>query len=321
MNDRLVSRRRAMSVVAASFAALAVPGRPRAAAFEWNGTALGADARILLYGAEHAQAERTIEACRLEIERLEQVFSLYRTASELSALNRNGMSGEASPELRAVLGISRRLHAATGGLFDPTIQPLWQAYAEGFARHGEGFRLPSGTRTRLMQSVGLERIDADGRAIRLPPGGGLTFNGIAQGYITDRVAELLRRHGFTNVLIDVGEVRALGLQADGQPFDIAVKESGLRLPLASAALATSAPAALVMSQEQGIGHILDPRTGQTPAHWRCVTVRHASAAIADGLSTAMALASPQDIGRIVAHVGGCRVWATAPEGSTEEMHG
>lgn len=321
MAEQLVSRRRALTLVAASLATGLLPSHSPATQFEWNGTALGADARILLNGVDPAEAESTFEACRQEIERLEQVYSLYRAASELSALNRNGFTSQASPELRAVLALSRRLHAATGGLFDPTVQPLWQAYATGFARYGTAFRLTASEHTRLIALIDLQRVATDGHAIELPPGGALTFNGIAQGYITDRVAALLHRRGYDGVLIDIGEVRALGHQPDRRPFDIAIRESGLHVPLASAALATSAPSALVLSPEQGIGHILDPRTGQTPADWRCVTVQHASAAVADALSTALVLAPRSEARRITARVAGCRVWATAPDGTTEEMHG
>ena len=38
----------------------------------------------------------------------------------------------------------------------------------------------------------------------------ITFNGIAQGQAADRVADLMREEGFTNVIIDMGEIAALG---------------------------------------------------------------------------------------------------------------
>ena len=52
--------------------------------------------------------------------------------------------------------------------------------------------------------------------LRLPkvrfalPGMAITLNGIAQGYITDRIATLLQDAGMGDVLLDIGEVRALG---------------------------------------------------------------------------------------------------------------
>ena len=45
----------------------------------------------------------------------------------------------------------------------------------------------------------------DSRAIRYArPGMAVTLNGIAQGYITDRVTDLLRRGGLDRALVDMG---------------------------------------------------------------------------------------------------------------------
>ncbi len=67
----------------------------------------------------------------------------------------------------------------------------------------------------------------------------LTFNGIAQGYIADKVAQLLRREGVTDVLVNTGEINALGVAPDGGawPIKLADQTRGLT----NAAIATSAP--------------------------------------------------------------------------------
>ena len=52
-------------------------------------------------------------------------------------------------------------------------------------------------------------LDTDRIGFRRP-GMAVTLNGVAQGYITDRVADLLRGRGFDNVLVELGEIRALG---------------------------------------------------------------------------------------------------------------
>ena len=45
---------------------------------------------------------------------------------------------------------------------------------------------------------------------------GLTLNGIAQGYATDRVVAILRSEGIEHSLVDMGESRALG-DGPGRP--------------------------------------------------------------------------------------------------------
>ena len=77
------------------------------------------------------------------------------------------------------------------------------------------------------------------------PGMAVTLNGVAQGYITDRVADLLRGRGFENVLVELGEVRALGRRPDSDPWRAGIADPKdpsavlLELPLLDAALATS----------------------------------------------------------------------------------
>ena len=72
----------------------------------------------------------------------------------------------------------------------------------------------------------------------------VTLNGIAQGYIADRVAELLRDGGIDNVPVDLGEARAVRRHPEGRPRAIGL--AGPRAParygpaveLANRALAT-----------------------------------------------------------------------------------
>ena len=48
-------------------------------------------------------------------------------------------------------------------------------------------------------------VDAGNKRVSFArPGMGLTLNSGAQGYITDRVAEVLRAHGFDRMLVDMG---------------------------------------------------------------------------------------------------------------------
>ncbi len=52
------------------------------------------------------------------------------------------------------------------------------------------------------------RVDATGIAFE-KKGMAITLNGIAQGYITDRIANLLDEYGFSQALVCLGEMHAL----------------------------------------------------------------------------------------------------------------
>ena len=44
-------------------------------------------------------------------------------------------------------------------------------------------------------------------------GAAITLNGIAQGYATDRVVDVLRARGLSTTLVNMGEIRAIGARA------------------------------------------------------------------------------------------------------------
>jgi thiamine biosynthesis lipoprotein len=115
---------------------------------------------------------------------------------------------------------------------------------------------------------------------------GLTLNGIAQGWITDRVADLLRAAGVTSSLVDMGEIRAVG-DAGGHPWRVAVEPDGAILALADRAVATSAADGFRFDAAGRFGHILDPRTGAPAAAAARATVTAPDAATADALATAL----------------------------------
>ncbi|RWR52412.1 FAD:protein FMN transferase [Sinirhodobacter ferrireducens] len=269
-----MKRRRFLQICAGA----ALAGRP-AAASDWRGQAFGADVSLRLAG------EAPMAAVLAEIAAIEDTFSLYRE-SELTRLNATG-HGPGSERMRAVLACAARVHAATAGAFDPTVQPLWQALARG----------TDGAAERA--SIGLERIDISSE-IRLSAGQGLTLNGIVQGYAADCIAALLAETGLTDCLIDMGEYAALG-----GPYRLGIEDPaagmlGARTIGAGAprAMATSSPAALALP---GGSHILGPR-GEAP-RWSTVSVGGDSAMLCDAASTAFVLMDASAIEKARAELG------------------
>ena len=296
-----LSRRRFISI---SAAACVLAGRGEAASFHrWQGTALGARASITL---AHPDAARITEAARLEIDRLEEVFSLYRGGSALSRLNAAGHLENPPFELLDCLRLAGAVHRSTNGLFDPTVQPLWELHARS---HAAG-RVPSAARVeRTRQSCGWARVLGDAASIRLDKGMALTLNGIAQGYIADRVADLFRAEGLTDVMIDTGELRALGGNPQGGAWQVTLDSpSRPVIGLQDRALASSSALGTVLDWDGQVGHIIDPRTGwPVPPLWNLVNVSADTAAIADALRTAMCLMTQPQITDTLADLTGVAV--------------
>lgn len=263
-----MNRRRFLLISAATL----VPGRALAET-EWRGLAFGAEARMILRGDPQA-ARDAIRALPRLIDAMEAEFSLHRP-SALVRLNAEASLVPSAP-FRALLTLADGVHHATGGAFDPTIQPLWQALATGadptVARRSTGWR-----------RVGL------GPTVTLAPGQALTFNGIAQGFASDAARDLLAQLGFTQALVSLGEFAAIG-----GPFRLGMEDPeagylGTR-SLIGGAIATSSPRATLVG---GQPHILHPKG--LPPLWSTVSVEADKAALADALSTACVFLGPDDI--------------------------
>jgi len=290
---RRVTRRRFLAISAAACVApsAALGARPKA---KWQGVALGAPASIQLSGLSAAEAAPVFEAAEAEILRLERLFSLYLPDSELSRLNRTGALSNPAPEMLELLSLSGAIHRATAGAFDPSVQPLWLAYAAVEWGAPEPAKLQAARR-----AVGWEGVKLSTASVEfLRPGMALTLNGIAQGYIADRVADLLRNAGLRDVLVDMGEISAHGMRPDGTSWRVGISAPDGQLlreiALTDRALATSAPQGTLLGGV-GDGHILDPRAGAPADLWRVSSGSADRAAVADGLSTAFCLMSRAEV--------------------------
>jgi len=306
--DMRPTRRRVLRLAAACVAlpALASPGL--AARRTWRGTALGADAEIVLEGGDETDARAAIRSVQSEIERLEAVFSLYRHDSALSRLNRTGRLVAPPHDLVACLSLAGDIHRLTRGYFDPTVQPLFEAAATWFATE---HRPPPDGFAAARALIGFDRVRFDTAEVVLPPGGRLTLNGIAQGWITDRAAELLASHGYACVFADVGEVRAMGPSAAG-PWRVGLAGGG-HIDLTRGALAVSAPDGLRF-RGGPLHHLFDPLAGRSADLWQRVVAVAPTAAEADALATGLAAAPASIIEHLVRRRGDITITARDESG-------
>lgn len=290
-----IDRRRFLSI---SAAAMAVPSTVSASTnARWTGRALGGPVSMLLVGINDIDAAPIFAAVEAELDRLEQIFSLYREHSELTRLNREGLLSDPAPELLFVLSLCSALHNASDGVFDASIQPLWQAFA--LNKNAEAI-------AEAKARVGWDRVQFDTHSIRLPKGGALTLNGIAQGAVTDAITTLLKKRGLRDILVDMGEIAAIGKGPRG-PWSLGVgMPDGTvvkRLTLTDRAIATSVPLAMEIGKD--FGHIVTP-DGQA-ATARIASVSAPKAVVADGLSTALCLVTAQKAAEIVQKFDGAQI--------------
>ncbi|WP_209000909.1 FAD:protein FMN transferase [Stappia sp. BW2] len=330
INQPPMNRRRFLRICAASVAGLALPAAGamaggQAQLYRWRGIALGAGAEIDILHESASEAKRLFTKVEAEIRRLEAIFSLYQPDSELVRLNANGRLSAPSLEMVDLLGLCHRLHAATEGAFDPTIQPLWAYYARQAS--GDAGEVLAAARSR----TGFKHVVYGPGEIRFAQRGmSMSFNGIAQGYITDRVTAFLASKGCTNMVVDLGEIVTRGRPDEEPALDAGSQrgwpvtlqpvaeraEATTRIRLTDAAVASSARLGTTFDQAGRRSHIIDPRTGLPVAGAvDGASVIAPAAALADGLSTAALVLEENRLGIALAELPATSAFVVRRDGS------
>jgi thiamine biosynthesis lipoprotein len=196
------------------------------------------------------------------------------------------------PELAAVVWQGRYFHQASQGAFDPTVQPLVDL-----------FRAGPPTEAQILSALALvdgRKLEVGRDGIRLrSPGMGVTLDGIAKGYVVDRMASVLEDHGLKDFLIDAGgDIRSSGLREDGKPWQVGVQDPKKQgdLPdiigLTEGAVATSGSYEIYFDRDRTYHHIVSARTGASPQTSQSVSVIAPTTLAADALATAVFVMEP-----------------------------
>lgn len=233
--------------------------------------ALGTEVAIT---AVHDRPDAAIDEAFAELDRIEDIMSLYRPHSELCRLNAAGRLDRPHPYLVRVLRHARAMAERSGGGFDPTVQPLWTLYA----RHSN----PDDASIRAARAlVDWKKLSISDDRVTLEPGMAVTLNGIAQGFALDRVTAVLRSRGIERSLINTGEIGSLG-----GPWKVGIQHP--RRADAYVELARLDGRCMATSGDYNTAHhIFDPHTGRLPEHFSSVTVVARTGLEADALSTAV----------------------------------
>jgi FAD:protein FMN transferase len=340
---RGLTRRRAIRIVAAAAGLPLMIAAVRATApagrlFDWQGEVLGGLAELSLWHTDEAAARRTIRKVETEIARYERIFSLARADSEIARLNAAGALVKPSPELRGLMEESRRFSVLSAGAFDVSVQPLWRLYEAHFwSRTAVQDDVLARARDVARDLVDFRAIDIGSARIAFAREGmAVTLNSLAQGYITDAAADLLRNEGYATAFVDLGEIRALGRHPDGRAWRVGIRnarataglaqtgempggmqgEVAQTVDLADTAMAVSGGYGTTFEPSGRFHHIFDPHTGESAHGLLDATVIGPLATAANGLSTALCVAGEERAAALVAACPGYRAILTRPDGTT-----
>jgi thiamine biosynthesis lipoprotein len=249
--------------------------------------AMGTFVTVTAIDASRAHAEEAIGRAFDEMDRLVAILSRHDPRSALSVLNDRGALAGPPPELVDVLDRSIRHHGATGGAFDVTVKPLIDLLES---------RPPSEKEiNERLELVGVGRLEVSaGRVAFDRAGMGVTLDGVAKGYIVDRMSDALVAQGVRSHLINAGgDIRASGGGENGKPWTIAIEDPAKKgrypevIRLSDGAVATSGSYEAFYDNDRVFHHIVDPHSGLSPHDSVSASVSARTTADADALATAL----------------------------------
>jgi FAD:protein FMN transferase len=326
---RRLTRRRAIRIAAAAAGLPLMIAAVRAAAppaqmFHWQGEVLGALSELTLWHTDAVLCRRTILKVRAEIARYERIFSLYRPDSEISRLNAAGILTRPAPELRALIEEGQRFGIMSTGAFDISVQPLWQLYQAHFwSRVDIGEDIVARAQDVARELVDFRRIETGaGRIAFAREGMGITLNSVAQGFVTDVIADMLRNDGFESAVVDLGEYRTLGRHPDGHSWRIGIRDAlaagGVDrvVELSDMALAVSGGYGTTFEPTGQFHHIFDPQTGASANKLADAAVIGPRATAANALAVAVCVLGEERARALLEACPGTRAIVTRPDGTS-----
>jgi len=265
------------------------------------GTAL--DVIVYRPESEADAAMDDLEVAFLAVAEIDQLMSLYKTGSELTALNKAaGQSAVAvSTHTANVLGAASHFAALSNGALDITVEPLVRLW--GFFNLETSRIPPESDINTALDQTGMERLTVDIQAgtATLKEGSRIDLGSIAKGYGVDQALRVLKERKVPAALVNLGgTVGVLGKHPVGRPWTVGIRHPRKNqligeIRLEGGAVSTSGDYDRYFELNgTRYSHILDPRTGWPVEGVYSVTVVAPNATAADALSTAAFVMGPSE---------------------------
>ncbi len=292
---------------------------PAAETTTLRGRAMGTTWEVQLVGALPDEARRTDlqNGIAAELERLEAIFSTYRTTSEIARFNLAPTATwfAATPELAAATAWALTLAERTGGAFDPTVAPLVNLWGFGPVRRSGGVPTPAEIAAARAR-VGWRAIEVQTSppALRKREGPrALELSSVAKGYAADELSRWLVRRNWPGHRVQLGgDLKVSGNGPAGTGWSLGI-ETAAAMPAGIAATLRLGEGGLSTSGNyrnttvlggRTYGHILDPRTGRpVESALVAVSVVAPTAAESSGWATALFVLGPEAGVRLAEELG------------------
>ncbi len=258
---------------------------------------LGSPFEITVIAEDSIQGEQYCRNAIAEVKRIENLISDWIPSTEISAVNQNAgiqpitVSKETYQLVERALAISK----LTDGAFDisyASMDRIWK-----FDGSMTGMPTDEAIKASVAR-VGYQKVvlNPETNSVYLKEKGmKLGLGGIGQGYIADKIKELLQNQGCTSGVVNVsGDITTWGYQLDGKPWAVAIvnplnkEKIFATFPLVDSAVETSGSyEKYVTFNGKRYTHIIDPRTGYPASGLVSVSVFAPKTELADALATSI----------------------------------
>ncbi|MNX61459.1 Thiamine biosynthesis lipoprotein ApbE precursor [compost metagenome] len=256
---------------------------------------LGSPFEVTVIANDTVKANEYIDLAVAEVKRIENLISDWIPTTQISEVNRNAgiKPVKVDAEVFDLVARSIKISEITSGAFDisyASMDKIWKF---------DGSMKVMPTEEAIKKSVakiGYKNIILDKKEqtifLKLE-GMKLGLGGIGQGFIADKVKELLAAKGCTSGLINVsGDINAWGKQPDGKPWTVGIvnplnkNKIFATFPLENSSVETSGNyEKFVVFNGIRYSHIIDPGTGYPATGVASVSVFAKQTEIADALAT------------------------------------
>ncbi|MCX7857597.1 MAG: FAD:protein FMN transferase [Deltaproteobacteria bacterium] len=288
-------------------------------------TLMGTFVTVIVLDDSEAKALEAVEVAFEEMERLTKIFSRFDPDSPIFVLNKNGCLREIHPELQQLFKEARELNLLTNGYFDVTVKPILDLLS---AKGNGDSSIPFTDIHEILSNIGMEKIIFRKEEILFSKKGmGITFDGIAKGFIAEKAIEKLKKIGVSSALINAGgDIQVIG-DKGGRPWKI-----GVRDPLKSeriietvylkeGSIATSGSYENYFDEDGKLHHLIDPKSGVSPNRFLSTTVIHPSLTVADALATALFVCPETQIKSILSKFHGASLIVVTSTGAKIRITG
>ncbi len=291
----------ALSALVACRRPAPLPGPPL---IERTHQTMGTELRVTVSTRDTTRADAAIAAVFAEFDRLDAMMSVWKDGSDIARLN--AAAGEravpVSAETREVLHTANEISVATGGAFDVTFAALSGLWKFDYQDKDNSIpdRREIARRLPLINYRDLTVDDIAGTAMLKRKGMRVNLGGIGKGYAVDRGADILRRSGLRDFMIQAGGDMYVSGRRGDRPWRLGIRDPRgpaerifAALDLTDGTFSTSGDyERFFMKDGRRYHHILDLGAGWPARLSRSVTLVTERAVIADALAKGVFILGP-----------------------------